>query len=153
MEQNSRERHLAAVRSLDRAKVIKAVDLLKRCFSDQEQDLRPYVAAATKDPDWWIRCHHWEMRYVRNKLRTNSMGEEFFSVDNLDDYAVGLVELAWGITQLPEEADIASDGGPWAVGDMLRVTAAPPPTEETRQQRVNRWMNERADEADRRIYS
>ena len=32
--------------------------------------------------------------FVRNALRENGFGEKDFGIDNLDDYAVDLVELA-----------------------------------------------------------
>ena len=47
------------------------------------------------DPQmWWAKHHfHWLMA-VRNELREAGFGEREFGIQNLDDYAPGLVELA-----------------------------------------------------------
>ncbi len=127
-EQDSRQRHLDAVAGLPRYQVIRAVEWLRHWFKSTCVEV--YIQHAHKDPDWWIPCHHAEMRAARNALRSNGFGEKEFGTDNLDDYAVGLVELAWGITHLPAEVTVVGksiresindDGGPWAVSDMFRV--------------------------------
>jgi hypothetical protein len=58
----------------------------------------PLVERARADSEWWTAHHHYSMMNVRNELRSHGFGEREFGVDNLDDYAVGLVELAMGIT-------------------------------------------------------
>jgi len=48
-----------------------------------------------KDPiSWFAKYHfHWGMA-IRNKLRENGFGEEYFMIKNLDDIYVELVEDA-----------------------------------------------------------
>jgi hypothetical protein len=62
----------------------------------------PLVERARADAEWWTAHHRYSMMNVRNELRSHGFGEREFGVDNLDDYAVGLVELAMGI--MPEAA-------------------------------------------------
>lgn len=50
--------------------------------------------------------HDWLMN-VRNLLRANGFGESDLGVDNLDDYAVGLVELAVAEQKLDDSAELA----------------------------------------------
>lgn len=54
---------------------------------------------ALDDPEWWAPQHFgWGMA-IRNALRKGGFGEKELAVDNLDDYYVGLVEMALGITE------------------------------------------------------
>lgn len=44
--------------------------------------------------EWWIQYHFgWGMA-IRNLLRRKGFGEDYFKIDNLDDYYVELVEEA-----------------------------------------------------------
>jgi hypothetical protein len=90
--------HLDNIRRLDRAKVLGAVEFLKGAAPAAELDrLRPIAAA---DPEWWTAHHFGAMMAVRNMLRRAGFGETDLGVDNLDDYAVGMVELALGVVEL-----------------------------------------------------
>jgi hypothetical protein len=94
-----RKFHLDNVRSIrDRAKVAAAVEFLRAAawFAD----LETYRGRIEADPEWWAASHFAGMMAVRNELRGAGFGEEDLGVDNLDDYAVGLVELALGLTTL-----------------------------------------------------
>jgi hypothetical protein len=92
--------HLDNVSKLDRDKVLACVEAIK------EELLKPtdqahILECAKDDPEWWIEHHHTGMMQFRNALRGAGFGEEYFGIDNLDDYAVGLIEVALGITALP----------------------------------------------------
>ena len=52
------------------------------------------------DPDAWITLVHffWGMA-VRNLLRRNGFGEEYFGVPNLDDICTSLIEEALKLNQ------------------------------------------------------
>ena len=94
-----RKLHSDNVANLDRQKAFAAAQFLRSWF--------PFdVAAAITneasiDPEWWVKHHHGGMMACRNALRTAGFGEKDFGIDNLDDYAVGLVEVALGIVPLP----------------------------------------------------
>lgn len=77
--------------SLDKNKKQQAVDFLKDNLVDQDF-LREEI---NKDPENWISPLHfnWGM-FIRNLLRQNGFGEEFFPVDDLDDIYVELIEEA-----------------------------------------------------------
>ncbi len=51
------------------------------------------------NPNGWAIPHHffWGMA-VRNLLRQKGFGESYFSVENLDDFYIPLVEEALGFT-------------------------------------------------------
>ncbi len=84
--------HADNVAKLNPELVAAAVKLLQEKLADSFPDIRKAMAA---DPQtWWVPYHFWAMMGVRNMLRQNGFGEKEFAIDNLDDYAVGLVELA-----------------------------------------------------------
>lgn len=88
--------HLQNVRSIqNRAKVLEAVEFLRGRYDGDP--IRPTMVA---DPEWWVSHHFSGMMGVRNELRKNGFGERELGLDNLDDYAVGLLELAMGVTAL-----------------------------------------------------
>ena len=63
--------------------------------SAMEAELPHILELMKEDPDeWWVKHHFSGMMGVRNLLRRNGFSETDFAIDNLDDYAVGLVELA-----------------------------------------------------------
>ena len=74
-------------------------EVREECVAFLRQQLAPAAravrSAIARDPqEWWVAHHfHWMMS-VRNLLREHGFGEKEFGIDNLDDYAVGLVELA-----------------------------------------------------------
>lgn len=82
--------------TLDAAKIDHAVRYLNDMLSTQTKQLVRKMAA--RDPQgWWTAHHfHWGMG-VRNLLRKGGFGEEYFGIANLDDYYIGLVEMAVGV--------------------------------------------------------
>jgi len=94
-----RKFHLDNISKLDRQKVQDAATFLLTKLSPEDQTMIREKAA--KDPEWWTEHHMFGMMGLRNALRQSGFGEKEFGIDNLDDYAVGLVELALGITNLP----------------------------------------------------
>ena len=76
---------------LDKDKKQQAIDFLKINLIDQDK-IRLEI---NKDPENWISPFHfgWGMT-IRNLLRVNGFDEKFFSVDNLDDIYVELIEEA-----------------------------------------------------------
>jgi len=70
-----------------------AVAFLRRTIPPETRTLvRDYITA---DPQhWWVPYHFTTMMGVRNALRGAGFGEVELGIDNLDDYAVELVELA-----------------------------------------------------------
>ncbi len=95
---DSRREHFEAVASLPRPVVLKAVDFLRGLKVAPKAIIRE----AESNPDWWIPHHFGAMMGIRNELRGNRFSEAELGVGNLDDYAVGLLELAWDITSLSE---------------------------------------------------
>lgn len=94
-----RKFHSDNVTKLDRQKAFAAVTFLISWFpSDVAETIKN---EARSDPEWWVRHHYGGMMACRNALRSNGFGEKDFGIDNLDDYAVGLVEVALGIVPLP----------------------------------------------------
>ena len=84
--------HADKVARLDPALVLKSVQFLRLHLAEQLPLIREMIA---KDPQkWWVSHHFGAMRGIRNILRGNGFGEKEFGIDNLDDYAVGLVEMA-----------------------------------------------------------
>jgi hypothetical protein len=70
----------------------RAVEFLRKELAPEMEIIK---AAIASDPqEWWVAHHFSGMMGVRNLLRRNGFGEKELSIDNLDDYAVGLVELA-----------------------------------------------------------
>lgn len=61
------------------------------------KDHQPKIVNEAADPLWWVAHHHGYMTWVRNQLRQEGFGEKELKIDCLDDYAVGLVELALGV--------------------------------------------------------
>ncbi len=84
--------HHDNVAKLDPVKRAAAVAFLRDGLSSQAESIR---AAIKADPqEWWVAHHHGAMMGIRNKMRGGGFGEKEMGVDNLDDYAVGLVEMA-----------------------------------------------------------
>lgn len=83
--------HAQKVAELSQETVTKIVAFLAANLGDQDL-IRD---AERRDPqEWWVPYHlHWGMG-IRNILRTHGFGEKDLGVDNLDDYYIGLVELA-----------------------------------------------------------
>lgn len=84
------------IATLDPEKVEAAVRYLCDMLSPQSKQLIRKLAV--RDPQgWWVAHHfHWGMG-VRNLLRKGGFTEEYFRMGNLDDYYIGLVELAVGL--------------------------------------------------------
>jgi hypothetical protein len=80
------------VASLDPAMREKAVAFLRIYLKDSADGIRKQMA--TDPQNWWVTHHHGAMMGIRNVLRQNGFGEKEMGVGNLDDYGVGLVELA-----------------------------------------------------------
>ena len=81
-------------RKIPETKRRQATGFLFGRLKDQDQ-----IREAIKDnPEvWWADYHFiWGMS-IRNLLRTNGMGEDFFDVANLDDIYVELVEEAMAL--------------------------------------------------------
>jgi hypothetical protein len=93
-----RKFHHDNVSKLNREKVFAACKFLQEWIPEAEQQM--IREKALKDPEWWTEFHFFGMMSVRNALRQNGFGEKEFGIDNLDDYAVGLVEVALGIVPL-----------------------------------------------------
>jgi len=92
-----RRKHFDNVARLDRAQVLGAVAFLRGWMGDSLE----FIRNSGRDNDEWWTAHHFAgMMGVRNALRSSGHGETELGVDNLDDYAVGLVELACGLTEL-----------------------------------------------------
>ena len=70
---------------------IPAIDMLKEKLDD-----RPLIRKAIEDnpTKWYIPYHSYWGMGVRNLLRTEGFGEEYFGIDNLDDIYTQLVEEA-----------------------------------------------------------
>lgn len=85
--------HADNVAKLDPALRTQAVDFLRGHLADSAETIRAEMALDLQD--WWVKHHHGAMTGVRNALRMHGFGEKEFGIDNLDDYAVGLVELAF----------------------------------------------------------
>lgn len=84
--------HADNVAKLDQELVEEAVQFLRGQLAEQMDYIRAEIA---KDPqEWWVSHHHFAMMGVRNLLRGAGFGETEFGIENLDDYAVGLVEMA-----------------------------------------------------------
>jgi hypothetical protein len=77
---------------LDPEKKLLAVEFLRRELKEALPDIRKAIEA---DPDNWITPYHmfWGMA-VRNLLRKEGYGEEYFDVDNLDCCYRRLIEDA-----------------------------------------------------------
>jgi hypothetical protein len=72
-------------------------------FLKGEIDVEQIRTLSYADPEWWVGGHfHWGMA-IRNRLRSGGFGEKELGVDNLDDYYIGLVELAVGVTSEDQE--------------------------------------------------
>ena len=84
--------HKDNVAKLKQETVAAALAMLRKELAPCADEIRNAVAA---DPqEWWAGSHFdWGMG-VRNLLRAKGFGEKEFGVDNLDDYYVGLVEMA-----------------------------------------------------------
>lgn len=90
--------HRSNVESLDPKMVAKSVEFLRSWFGELPGEEKEKLADQMKaDPQWWTKHHFMGMMAVRNALRRNGFGEKEFKIENLDDYAVGLVEKAFGI--------------------------------------------------------
>lgn len=133
LDQSAMPSHLEQVQILYTAKpeltrwaVVFLAELLGTSEDAEEAKFLSLLRSEAEiNPDWWISHHHGGMRNVRNALRSAGFGEKEFGCGNLDDYAVGLVELAWEIGDTPwfvrGKADpVLNDGSPWAVSDMLK---------------------------------
>ncbi len=93
-----RKFHADNVAKLDRRKALAAAEFLREWTRPVAAKLKAEMEA---DPEWWVGHHHGAMMSCRNELRANGFGERELGIDNLDDYAVGLLELALGVTTLP----------------------------------------------------
>lgn len=93
-----RQFHADNVAKLDPAMRDRAVAYLRHKLGPVATQVRALMAA---DPqEWWSPLHFDWMMAVRNALREEGFGEKQLGIDNLDDYAVGLVELA--VEEKPE---------------------------------------------------
>jgi hypothetical protein len=92
--------HEENVRKLDPAMRDRAAAYLRHKLSPAViAEVRALIAA---DPqEWWVPYHFDWMMAIRNALREAGYGEQQLGIDNLDDYAVGLVELA--VQEQPSE--------------------------------------------------
>lgn len=81
----------AAYDAIPAEKKAPAIAMLKAKLVDQSE----IKAAIAEDPEGWFAPYHfyWGMA-VRNLLRTEGYGEDYWPVGNLDDIYVELVEDA-----------------------------------------------------------
>ena len=56
-------------------------------------------AMAVANPEWWVLYHFGWMMSFRNLLRDGGFGERELGVENLDDYAVPILEYALGVIE------------------------------------------------------
>ncbi len=94
-----RQFHRDNVAKLDPEKVENACTFLRGWFADGMDAVQVHelTEAIKVNPEWFTAHHFFGMMAVRNALRIHGFGEKCFGIDNLDDYAVGLVERAFGI--------------------------------------------------------
>jgi len=86
--------HQARLNSLDPELREKMVALLRGKLTGPECNWRPNGAITDNPLTWWIPLHFtWGMG-VRSALRKAGFTEAATGLDNLDNYWVGLVELA-----------------------------------------------------------
>jgi hypothetical protein len=85
-----------------RTKAIQAIN------QEVSEETKTYIRALGKDDaEWWItaqskRYPEW-LKEVRTALEIDGLNAQTMAVDNLDDYLIGLVEMAVGLTdQSPE---------------------------------------------------
>jgi hypothetical protein len=67
---------------------------------DGEIDKLRDLATASKTGDWFAAYHFHGGMWIRNKLRAAGFGEKELGIENLDDYYVGLIEIALGVVQV-----------------------------------------------------
>ena len=91
-----RKFHRDNVAKLDQIKVHAAVSHLK-CIIAKWDNLEQIKAEAKINPEWWVGYHFFGMMAIRNDLRMNGFGEKEFGIYNLDDYTIGLLEIAMEI--------------------------------------------------------
>jgi hypothetical protein len=99
--EDAQTRRAHKVANLDPALRDRAVSFLfdDLFIEDHLERIRGEIARAPED--WWVPYHFGFMMRVRNRLRQNGFGEKEFGIDNLDDYAVELVELAAEVESPP----------------------------------------------------
>lgn len=68
--------------------------LSKELAPEREQIEKAFI---TDQNGWWVPYHFYWGMSVRNTLRTKGFDEEYFKIDNLDDFYVPLVEEALGL--------------------------------------------------------
>ena len=79
----------------------RAVEFLRNTIS--KKTANEIRVLGSENAEWWSGLHFgWGMQ-MRNALRLNGLGEKELGVDNLDDYCMGLVELAVGLTKEEEQ--------------------------------------------------
>lgn len=94
-----RKFHRDNVAKLDPETVQNACAFLRDWLSRtmDEAELKPLIESMKVNPEWFAEHHMFGMMQVRNELRSHGFGEKDFGIDNLDDYAVGLIEKAFGV--------------------------------------------------------
>lgn len=80
--------------TLNPIKKLGAVAYLRKALASDMPKIRG--AIAVNPQEWWAPFHMWWGMSVRNALRANGFSEKELGIDNLDDYYIGLVELAAG---------------------------------------------------------
>lgn len=83
----------------------KKAPVLEFLRKELEPDREDILAKVKEDPEGWFGPYHfnWGMG-IRNLLRTNGYGEEYFNWHNSDDYYVYLVEEALGVGKTWKQA-------------------------------------------------
>lgn len=100
MPSDWRKFHLDNAASLDPELRDRAVKFLTTHLAPVAERIRQEA----QDPEWFAAHHFLGGMGVRNKLRMHGFGEKEFKIGNLDDYYVGLIELALGVTTLPAKS-------------------------------------------------
>ena len=108
-QDNWRELHFKNAMSINKSARDKAVLYLIENVIPKIPD--EILVEMRDDEKWWTPYHFGMMMQVSNMMRACGCGEDELAVENLDDYAVGLLELAAGVT-IEDERVIHEEDSP-----------------------------------------
>jgi hypothetical protein len=82
----------ANVAKLKPSLVFEILGFLQELLFNNREAIRE--AIRNNPQTWWAEYHSFWGMMVRNELRKAGFGEKELGIDNLDDYYIGLIELA-----------------------------------------------------------
>ena len=74
-----------------------AAKFLESHFSDEDKNFLRALYKDAGDPHWFSGYHFRGGMVIRNALRENGYGEDYFGIDNLDYIYCSLMEMAIGV--------------------------------------------------------